>query len=81
MDGSVAYQIVRFGVPYAAGYYRRPGEFIQVFPVKRVYPDKIDWLRTWSIFGDEEVVAYWRRCAPPLLQQSKSNKNPDFSLT
>ena len=61
MDGSVAYMIMRCGVPCAAGYYRRPGMFIQVFPVKRIYRNKVDWLHTWNIFGDEEVIAYWRR--------------------
>ncbi len=55
------YQITRYNVPYAAGFYRRSGEFIQVFPVKQVYSDKSDWLRAWSIFGDEMVVAYLRR--------------------
>jgi hypothetical protein len=61
MDSSVLYQITRFDDPYTAGFYRKPGEFVQVFPVKRVYRDKVDWLRAWSIFGDEMVVAYYRR--------------------
>ena len=61
MDSSVTYQITRFNVPYAAGFYRKPGEFVQVFPIKRVYRDKSDWLLAWSIFGDEIVVAYYQK--------------------
>jgi hypothetical protein len=61
MDSSVTYTITRYGVPYAAGHYRQTGEFVQVFPVKRVYRDKTMWLRVWSIFGDETIEARWRR--------------------
>ena len=61
MEASVVYQIVRHGIPSSAGFYRRIDEFIQVFPFKRVYPDKASWLRAWDLFGDEQVVAQLRR--------------------
>ncbi len=63
MDSSVTYQITRYGVPYAAGHYRRTGQFVQVFPIKRIYRDKMEWLRIWAIFGDETVEVRWHRPA------------------
>jgi hypothetical protein len=63
MSSSVFFQIVRFGVPYAAGHYRATGEFVQVFPVKQVFSSKTAWCRAWSIFGDEQVMTYFRRPA------------------
>ena len=60
-SASIIYQITRYGVPSSAGFYRRSGEFIQVFPSKRLFPDKASWLRAWDLFGDEQVVAQLRR--------------------
>ena len=60
MNPFVIYQITRYGVPSSAGHYRSTGEFIQVFPHKSVYPDKMTWLRAWDLFGDEQVIAYVR---------------------
>jgi hypothetical protein len=57
---SIVYQITRFGVPCSVGFYRRSGEFIQVFPSKRLFSDKASWLRAWDLFGDEQVVAQLR---------------------
>jgi len=60
-SASIIYQITRYGVPCSAGFYRRSGEFIQVFPSKRLFPHKASWLRAWDLFGDEQVVAQLRR--------------------
>jgi hypothetical protein len=60
-SASIVYQITRYGIPSSAGFYRRSGEFIQVFPSKRLFPDKVSWLRAWDLFGDEQVVAQLRR--------------------
>ncbi len=58
---SVVYQIVRYGVPSSAGFSPRTRAFVQVFPFKRVYPDKSQWVRAWNLFGDEVVMTYLRR--------------------
>jgi len=63
MNPSIVYQIIRYGIPYAAGHYRTTGEFVQVFPVKQVFLSKTAWCRAWYIFGDEHVVTYFRRPA------------------
>ena len=63
MNPSVIYQIVRYNVPSSVGHYRTSGEFVQVFPYKRVYRDKSDWVRAWHLFGDEVVMTYIRRAS------------------
>jgi hypothetical protein len=60
---SVTYHITRYGVPYAAGLYRHTGEFVQVFPTKRIFQSKTEWLRIWDIFGDDRVEVRWHRPA------------------
>jgi hypothetical protein len=61
MNSSVIYQIVRYGVPSSAGHFRPSGEFVQVFPYKRVFRDKAQWASAWHIFGDEVIMTYIRR--------------------
>jgi hypothetical protein len=60
-SAAVFFQITRFGVPYAAGHYRSDGTLVQVFPVKQIFKDKGAWCKAWSIFGDEQVMTYFRR--------------------
>ena len=61
MNSSVIYHIVRFNIPSSVGHYRSNGEFVQVFPYKRVYRDKSEWVRAWNLFGDEVILTYFRR--------------------
>jgi len=61
MNSSLIYQIGRFGVPSSAGLYQPNGNFLQVFPDKRVYKDKTAWLTAWYIFGDEMLTIYTPR--------------------
>ena len=61
MDPAVVYKIERFGIPYAAGFWKNNSSFLQVFPIKQVYRHKVDWIQAWSIWGDEVITATWRR--------------------
>jgi hypothetical protein len=55
-SAATIYQIVRYGVPFAAGFYK--GDvFVQIFPCRRRFASRNDWVRAWTIFGDETITA------------------------
>jgi hypothetical protein len=65
MISSVIYAIGRFGITSSAGFYQPNGNFLQVFPSRRIFRDKSSWAAAWYIFGDEMITMHLRRLPQP----------------
>ena len=68
MSFSVVYAIGRYGITSSAGVHQPNGNFLQIFPSKRIFRDKSTWAAAWYIFGDEEITMHLRPPRPQIIK-------------